>query len=74
MGLKYVSASRGVIGDLSRPVTNNYVLLEVIWNQDERKGEESRRWASFRFYRAGKKDGSVIKKEKKCIFRPEKCG
>jgi len=57
MGLKHISASRGVIGDLSRPVTNNnYVLLEVIWNQDERKGEESRRWASFCFHRAGKKD------------------
>ena len=58
MGLKYVSASRGVIGDLSRPVTNNYLLLEVICNQDERKGEELRRWASFRFYRAGKKTGA----------------
>ena len=52
MGLKSVSASKDVIGDPSRPGTNNNVLLEP--RREEREKVMGRR-ASFHFYRAGKK-------------------
>ena len=55
MGLKSVSASKDVIGDLSRPGTNNYCeLLEP--RRDEREKVLGKR-ASFHFNRAGKKRG-----------------
>ena len=64
MGLRSVSASKDVIGDPSRPGTNNSELLEP--RQEEREKVLGNR-ASFHFNRAEKK-----RVGKKCVFRPER--
>ena len=61
MGLRSVSASEDVIGDLSRPGTNNSALLEPRREEQEKLLGER---ASFRFNRAGKKD---LRWEKMCF-------
>ena len=52
MGLRSVSASKDVIGDPSRPGTNNSELLEP--RREEREKVLGKR-ASFHFNQAGKK-------------------
>ena len=69
MGLRSVSASKDVIGNPSRPGTNNNELLEP--RREEREKVLGNR-TSFHFNRAGKK--RVAYGGKKCVFRPEKCG
>ena len=63
MGLRSVSASKDVIGDPSRPGTNNSELLEP--RREEREKVLGNR-ASFHFNRAGKKEGSLWR-EKMCF-------
>ena len=63
MGLRSVSASKDVIGDPSRPGTNNSELLEP--RREEREKVLGNR-ASFHFNRAGKKEGSLWQ-EKMCF-------
>ena len=67
MGLRSVSASEDVIGDPSRPGTNNSELLEP--RREEREKVLGKR-ASIHFNRAGKK--RVAYGGKKCAFRPER--
>ena len=68
MGLKSVSASKDVIGDPSRPGTNNSELLEPRREEWEKVlGKQ----ASFHFNQAGKKITEAYG-GKKCVFRPER--
>ena len=67
MGLRSVSASKDVIGDPSRPGTNNSKLFEP--RREEREKVLGNR-ASFHVNRAGKK--RVTYGGKKCVFRPER--
>ena len=67
MGLRSVSASKDVIGDPSRPGTNNSELLEP---RREEKGKVLEKQASFHFNRAEKK--RVAYCGKKFVFRPER--
>jgi hypothetical protein len=59
MALKAVSASKDVIGDLSRLGTNNNIFLEP----DEKKKVIGSQ-ASFNFHRAGKKGQAMVDKGK----------
>ena len=68
MGLRCVSASKDVIGDPSRPGTNNSELLEP--RRKEREKVLGSR-ASFHFNRRRKKK-RVAYGGKKCVFRPER--
>ena len=69
MILKSVSASQDVIGDPSRPGTNNSELLKP--RREEREKVLGNR-ASFHFNRAGKRKKEVAYGGKKCIFWPER--
>ena len=69
MGLRSVSASKDVIGDPSRPGTNNSELLEP---RREEREKVLGKPASFHFNRAGK-EGSLWR-EKMCFYAREKCG
>jgi len=62
MSLGSVSASKDVIGDPSRPGTNNIYY----WNQDKRKREKVLDANQFQFYQADKKDRNLWW-EKMCL-------
>ena len=68
MGLRSVSAWKDVIGDPSRPGTNNSELLEP--RREEREKVLGKR-ASLHFNQAGKKTTKAYG-GKKCVFRPER--
>ena len=70
MGLRSVSASKDVIGDPSRPGTNNSELLEARWEEREKVlGTWESEPVSIL---TGQEKKRVAYGGKKCVFSPER--